>query len=200
MTAPQSTETASASLPEHRPGALQALLREEDRLDARLAELDVQPLLLVYGHLTQDAETLDRFAPYIRGAWGFEENVPEAMKAELRARLIAAFKDYAAQDRPLPPAPSRALLQKMADTAVGTHVPESYYAMIYDELNFDGRDAKTVAWRRAPDRARLAGFRVLVIGAGFSGIDMGAKLKEAGYDVTIVEKNDNVGGTWYEKT
>ena len=29
---------------------------------------------------------------------------------------------------------------------------------------------------------------------------MGAKLKEAGYHFTVIEKNDNVGGTWYENT
>ena len=187
-------------LPEHRPGYLQELLREESLLEERLAELDVQPLLLVYAHLTEDFATLDRFAPHIKGAWGFEEDVPEAMKAELRHKLIATFKDYVAHDRPLPPAPPLALLQKMADTAVGRHVPEEYLPMIYDELNFDGKDAKTVQWRHQPSTDKLAAFRVLVIGAGFSGIAMGAKLQEAGYDYVIIEKNDNVGGTWYENT
>ncbi len=195
--------TASSSppqLPEHRPGILQELLAQARQLESCLAELDVQPLLLVYGHLTGDSATIDRFAPYIKGAWGFEESVPEEMKAELRGKLIATLKDYAEAGRPLPPAPSRELLQKMADTAVGTHVPEAYYAMIYDELNFDGKDAKTVRWRETPGAARLANFKVLVIGAGFSGIAMGAKLKEAGYNFVVVEKNDNVGGTWYENT
>ena len=187
-------------LPEHRQGILRDLLAEASLLEARLSELDVQPLLLVYGHLTGDTATLDRFAPFIKGAWGFEESVPEEMKAELRGKLIAAFKEYAAAGHPLPPAPSRDLLGKMVDAAVGAHVPEAYYPMIYDELNFDGRDAKTVQWRNQPAAARLAAFKVLVIGAGFSGIAMGAKLKEAGYDYVVVEKNDNVGGTWHENT
>ena len=199
MASSMSNQT-TAQLPEHRAGIIQELLREEALLDERLSDLDVQPLLLVYAHLTEDIATLDRFAPYIKGAWGFEEEVPAGMKAELRAKLIATFKDYAANDRPLPPAPSRELLQKMADTAVGRHVPAEYLPMIYDELNFDGKDAKTVQWRTAPSASKLAHFRVLVIGAGFSGIAMGAKLKEAGYDFVVIEKNDNVGGTWYENT
>lgn len=193
-------QTKPTPLPEHREGALQDLLSHQAELERHLMDLDVQPLLLVYGHLTGDNATLDRFAPYIKGAWGFEEEVPEAMKAELRQKLVDAFRDYAESGRPLPPAPSTELLQKMADTAVGAHVPEAYYPMIYDELNFDGRDAKTVKWRKTPSAARLADFKVLVIGAGFSGIAMGAKLKEAGYNFVIVEKNDNVGGTWYENT
>ncbi len=199
MGATQSEHTVP-QLPEHRPGILQDLMKEEAQLDARLAELDVQPLLLVYGHLTEDTATLERFAPFIQGAWGFEETVPEEMKADLRAKLIATLKDYASSNRPLPPAPSRELLGKMVDVAVGRHVPDTYYDMIYDELNFDGKDAKTVKWRKTPSPARLASLKVLVIGAGFSGIALGAKLKEAGYDYTIIEKNDNVGGTWYENT
>jgi cyclohexanone monooxygenase len=37
---------------------------------------------------------------------------------------------------------------------------------------------------------------VAVIGAGAGGIAMGIKLKRAGYDFTIYEKSDGVGGTW----
>lgn len=39
--------------------------------------------------------------------------------------------------------------------------------------------------------------QVLIIGAGFSGIGLGAKLKEAGLnDFIIVERSDGVGGVW----
>lgn len=44
-------------------------------------------------------------------------------------------------------------------------------------------------------------FRVVVIGAGMSGILAGIKLREAGYtDVTVYEKADRIGGTWRENT
>ena len=42
---------------------------------------------------------------------------------------------------------------------------------------------------------------VLVIGAGFSGIGAGIKLKEAGFhDFEIVEQADDLGGTWRDNT
>jgi 4-hydroxyacetophenone monooxygenase len=41
-------------------------------------------------------------------------------------------------------------------------------------------------------------FHVLVIGAGMSGLLQALRLKEAGIPFTVVEKNDSVGGTWYE--
>jgi len=200
MTVNQSEKSSPESLPEHRDGALQALVQEESLLDSRLAELDVQPLLLVHAHLTGDTAMLDRFAPYIQGAWAFEQNAPQELKAELRQELIAVIRDYADSGRSLPPAPSRELLQRMCDVAVGAHVPADYLPMVLEELNFDGADAKTVRWRKAPSREKLANFNVLVIGAGFSGIAMGAKLKEADIPFVVIEKNPEVGGTWFENT
>lgn len=42
---------------------------------------------------------------------------------------------------------------------------------------------------------------VLVVGTGFSGIAVGALLKEAGIDTfTILEKADDIGGTWRDNT
>ncbi len=42
--------------------------------------------------------------------------------------------------------------------------------------------------------------RVIVIGAGMSGVLAGIKLKEAGVDFAILEKADRLGGTWRENT
>jgi cyclohexanone monooxygenase len=41
---------------------------------------------------------------------------------------------------------------------------------------------------------------VAIIGAGAGGIAMGVSLKRAGYDFTIYEKADGVGGTWRDNT
>jgi len=44
-------------------------------------------------------------------------------------------------------------------------------------------------------------YKTLIIGAGFGGLCMGIKLKEQGdEDFVILEKADNVGGTWQENT
>ncbi len=41
--------------------------------------------------------------------------------------------------------------------------------------------------------------RIAIIGTGFSGLGMGIKLKEAGYeDFVILEQSDDIGGTWHE--
>jgi len=41
---------------------------------------------------------------------------------------------------------------------------------------------------------------VAIIGAGAGGLAMGIRLKRAGYDFTIYEKSDGVGGTWRANT
>ena len=52
----------------------------------------------------------------------------------------------------------------------------------------------------APTRVRTQP-RVAIIGAGMSGMLMGIRLKQAGYeDFTIYEKAEEVGGTWRENT
>ena len=49
-----------------------------------------------------------------------------------------------------------------------------------------------------PRRARR--FRVVVIGAGMSGLLAAIRLEEAGIPYVVLEKNESVGGTWFENT
>lgn len=186
-------------LPELRADALQSLLTDEKLLVEQLKGLDTVPLLLVYAHLSGDEAMLAKFAPHIKGAWSFDESAPEPLQQELRQSLVRILKDYRDNDRPLPPPPPLQLLRKMLDTAVGQHVPDEFIPMVQEEISFDGVDSKSVRWRQKPE-SKLKSFNALVIGAGFSGLAMALKLKEAGIDYLVIEKNDEVGGTWYENS
>ncbi|MBV1687321.1 NAD(P)/FAD-dependent oxidoreductase [Novosphingobium sp. G106] len=169
-------------------------------LEAHLAALDPVPLLLVYTHLSGDESLLEKFRPHIHGAWSFEVDIPADLQAELRAKVTATFKDYAATNRALPPAPEADQLQRMCDVAVGQVVPPEYLPMVLEELNFGTGDAKSVQWRKPVPAEVMDRYHVLVIGAGYSGLAMAIKLKEAGIPFTVIEKNDDVGGTWYENS
>jgi len=200
MAATQPAAATPPLAPEHRPGVLAALLASRAELEAHLLELDDVPLLLVYTHLTGDESLLRAYAPRIKGAWAFEVEPAPELKRQLVKALIATFEDYAAKGRPLPPAPPLDLLQRMCDAAAGGKVPAEYLPMVVEELNFDGTDAKTVRWRQQPSPQTLSGFKAVVIGAGYSGLAMAAKLKEAGIPFVVIEKNEDVGGTWLENT
>lgn len=198
---PVNGKTAPANiLPEYQDHLVQRLLEDETLLLDRLRELDIIPLLLVHTHLTGDETWLDKFAPFVKGAWSFEVEAPEPLAEDLRLSLVQVFKVYRDEGRPLPGTPPEALLQRMCDVAVGRHVPAEYLPMVVEELNFDRTDAKTVNWRKPVAKQKLDRFNVVVIGAGFSGIAMGAKLRVAGIPFSIIEKNADVGGTWFENT
>ena len=79
-------------------------------------------------------------------------------------------------------------------------MPEEYLPMIREEMMLDDTDPKTVHWRTRPSDETLAAFRVVIIGAGVSGLGMAIKLQEAGIPFVIYEKNKTVGGTWLENS
>jgi 4-hydroxyacetophenone monooxygenase len=180
--------------------ALRALASDRTALVENLACADTAPLLMVLVHLGGDAAWLDRIAPFIKGPWSFHDETPEALKAELREAVADLLADYAASGRALPLEPPADLLPKMLDSCTGQTVPPEYYPMVVEEMDLAGDDPKTVKWRKMPDPRKLADFKVLVIGAGFSGVATGIKLGQAGIPYVIIEKNDEVGGTWYENT
>ncbi len=66
-----------------------------------------------------------------------------------------------------------------------------------EELAIDPA-ARALRWQRTPDPERLKDFTVTVIGAGMGGLNAALQLREAGFPVTVIEKNDGVGGTWWE--
>ena len=62
-----------------------------------------------------------------------------------------------------------------------------------------GEDRRAPGWHK-DDVAPDADFRVAVIGAGMSGLLAAHRLQQAGVAFVILEKNDDVGGTWFENS
>ena len=95
--------------------------------------------------------------------------------------------------------PSEDDVRSMLDFMTASQATESYVPLLLEELEFKDQDARAPTWRKedlAPNRT----FRVAVIGAGMSGILAGIRLKQAGVPFTIIEKNEDIGGTWFENT
>jgi 4-hydroxyacetophenone monooxygenase len=80
---------------------------------------------------------------------------------------------------------------------VGEPIPARALDLMIEETALDPW-ARSLTWSQAPDPERLAQFSVLVIGAGMGGLNAAVQLKRAGIRHHVVEKNDNVGGTWWE--
>lgn len=179
---------------------LLTLLADRQALRLALDAADVAPMLMVLTHLGGDPAWLDRIAPHITGPWSYHDNTPPAEKQALINALIDTLQSYAKSGRPLIRTPSPDLLPKMLSTCTGQVVPPEYVPVALEEMDLANEDPRAVHWRKQPSSDQLKQFHVVVIGAGFSGVAMGIRLKEAGIPYTIIEKNDAIGGTWYENT
>ena len=179
---------------------LVALASDKHALSAALSAADVAPLLMVLVHLGGDPGWLDRIAPHLTGPWSYHDKTPPELKAELVSAVADVLIDYAANHREVPADPPQHLLAKMLNVCTGQQVPPEYLSVALEEMDLANQDPRKVEWRNKPSQASLDRFHVLVIGAGFSGVAMGIRLKEAGIPYTIIEKNDAIGGTWYENS
>ena len=165
-------------------------VRDTDGLRAALAGGDIATLLMVYTQLSSDTAFLDRFAPFIRPQFqGGSSAVPEELAAELRDALFGLLT----RDAPADAFPSNDMIRRMMDIYVGEHVADEFVALLREQSGLTGTQGTDTTVRQPPPE----GFSILVIGAGMTGIALGAKLSEAGYEYEIIERNDEVGGTWY---
>ena len=114
-----------------------------------------------------------------------------------RALAIDQLEVLCEQPRSEIPPPDDATLRTMLGFLIGRAVSDDELQLMRQELGVGGEDARTPAWRKddiAPDRP----FSVIVVGAGMSGILAAHRLDQAGVSFTVLEKNDDVGGTWFE--
>ena len=103
--------------------------------------------------------------------------------------------------------PDGALVPELIDWLTGTDLDADYRTMLAEELAVTGDlrvpepvvSAAATGDLRWPGRADVD-HPVAVIGAGMSGILAAHRLTQAGIDFVVLDKNDDVGGTWLENT
>lgn len=170
-------------------------------LDEALESAHLPALAAAMVHLTGDASWLrpewrPTYTPLSRGDTGL---TPEE-EAKIRAAAKVALTDYLTGKTPMAAAPSQAVLGQMMSFVAGEEIPESYGEFLTDELAIDGHSSKDPDWSKPELKAATRRLNVLVIGAGMSGILSAIRLSQAGVPYEIVDKNADVGGTWFENT
>lgn len=177
-------------------------------LSNALQEANLPTLLMVMVQLTGDQIWMsDRYAPgpivapegsmFPDDSGGYAPEIAQEIRSAA-FDLLSRLRDERAE---LPPSPSLEMMAEMMSFSVAEPVTSDYASMLMEETGFTDRDEQ---WRK-PLAESLAGnavddFNVVIVGAGMSGICAAVKLKDAGIPFTILEKNDAVGGTWYENT
>jgi 4-hydroxyacetophenone monooxygenase len=158
----------------------------------------VPPLLAAVTHLTGDLSLLrDDLRPDPSNVLEPDGGLSPDQVAEARALAVDALARYRDAGSEPAPSPDPGSLRTMIDYLVGGEDVDSYLELLEEELALEGADHRAPGWTKdsvAPDTP----FTVAVIGAGMSGIVAAHRLRQAGVPVTVFEKNEDVGGTWFE--
>jgi 4-hydroxyacetophenone monooxygenase len=177
------------------PTAPAADLDRTTLVDA-VAVANLPTLLMVLFHLTGEDRWLH--APYLLTRTpGLAEHddggLPEQIQDEVRGAAVAAILDWSRGKPAAVESPDENLLQTMMTVCMGEPVPPEYASMMLREMGFAPRERAAV-----PTAEQAAQWPVLVIGAGVSGLAAAKELHERGVPFVVLEKNDDVGGTWLE--
>jgi 4-hydroxyacetophenone monooxygenase len=169
--------------------------RKKQDLSSAIAEGDIRVLLMVLVHMTGDIGWLA--PPYmprrdIRLIPDPQAGVPEEIQDEIRAAVLKLFAN--GEPEPAISDPGDELMLSMMRACLGENVAPEYAPLMREEMGFIPRDAR---WKMTPPAEQLQKDHVLIVGAGVCAIALGVGLGRLGIPYTIVEKNAELGGTWY---
>ncbi|MFT5101377.1 MAG: 4-hydroxyacetophenone monooxygenase, partial [Planctomycetaceae bacterium] len=180
---------------------------DDETIRAALTEVNLPTLLMVLIQFCEDNRWLaGRYKPdpiQVPEGGLFPDdtgNYSDDVAEEIREAGFNLLKNLRDNGGALPATPTQAAMQEMMSFSTAVPMEPEYARMLLEETNFVDRDQDWLKPIKENNMANLDDFNVIVVGAGMSGICTGIKLKKAGINYTILEKNDAVGGTWYENT
>ena len=174
------------------------IVESDAEIAAALEHAALAPLLPSLAYLTGD---LGLLKPHLRPD-PLLLNQPfngftDSQQAEIKTAALAALAAYRDGGCVPAPAPTEEVLLRLIEHTVGVDGLTEYLPLLEEELAFRGEDRRAPQWtldRLAPG----TDLDVVIIGAGMSGILAGHRLAQAGVPYTILEKNLDVAGTWFE--
>lgn len=162
-------------------------------------QADLPSLMATLAMLTGDtsliASDIKPPVPPIRVEIPQQGGMSKEMQAEAKRRATAALIAYRDSGQPEFNPPSDSLLTECMQYLLPRDIDE-LRPLLEHEMGFT-QDLGAPGWT-LDSVAPGTKFRVAVIGAGVSGIAAGYRLQQTELDFTIYEKNEEVGGVWWE--
>ncbi|HEY0290675.1 MAG TPA: NAD(P)/FAD-dependent oxidoreductase [Pseudomonas sp.] len=171
---------------------------DDETLRGHLQGADIPILLMTVAHLTGDLDVLKPdwkpvVAMGVAGS-GMSAEV-EAEVREFCLQKLLAFRD---SGLPVPVRPTSDQLHAIGTWLMGP-VIEPYLPLVAEELVTAEEDPRAPRWHKEHVAAGRD-FKVVIIGAGESGMIAALRFKQAGVPFVVYEKGCDVGGTWRENT
>jgi 4-hydroxyacetophenone monooxygenase len=164
-----------------------------DQLREALEEADLPVLLMALVHITGERRWIEPPFHPVRDMRIIAEpdgGLPAEVQRQIREAALDVLSGIASDDTF--PELADDLVHQMMNVCVADAVAPEYVPLLLHEMG--------LRKRREPPPARSNSLEVLVIGAGIAGIAASIALTRAKIAHTIIEKNDDVGGTWLENT
>jgi len=171
-------------------------------IEEALRDAHLPALCTALVQMTGDVETWlqPAWAPVYNPAVRTDIGIPEAEQVKIRAAAAKVIAEHL-DGRPLQmPQPPTEILRRQMDFVAGTPIPQQYVDFLVDELAIKGASTKDPQFDKPEVQAAVRSLKVLVVGAGMSGLLTGIRLSQAGVPFEIVDKNPDVGGTWFENS
>jgi 4-hydroxyacetophenone monooxygenase len=179
-------------------GAIEPITETDEEIRRALEDAEVPPLLPALAYITGDLSLLrEDLRPdplLIAMPQGGLTDEQLATARQLALEALVRYRDSGCQPAPVP---SDEDILRIMEYAVGGTEMRDYLPLLEEELAARGEDRRAPGWSKA-DIAPNIDFSVLIIGAGMSGLLAAHRLQQAGVEFVIVDKNEDVGGTWFE--
>ncbi|HWD28446.1 MAG TPA: NAD(P)/FAD-dependent oxidoreductase [Rhizomicrobium sp.] len=173
---------------------------DDDVIKNAIEQAHLPSLIAALVHVTGDESLVTGEIKPVYDFFGDGQGgLTDEQRAAAKARAFAALKALRDGGRIAPP-PNSATVRKMMNFVAGADIPDRYVPFLEEELALTETDVKAVPALTALPAGKKEDFRVLIVGAGMSGLLAAIRLKQAGVPFFVVDKNKDVGGTWMVNT
>lgn len=159
-----------------------------------LQTANIPALLATVLFLGGDHSLMDGSIRLTGGGLGeLDGGIDDAAADRIRAAAFELLTKQRDGGNPPQPPSEPSFVRRIMDLLANQPVSDDYVALLTEEMALDG-DLRTPSSVADVDPA----FGTVIIGAGLSGLLMALRLKQAGLPFMVIEKNADVGGTWFE--
>lgn len=173
---------------------------EDEKIRWALKDASIPALMASMMHLTgntdiQRGDHRPMVVPLAEEEDGLSEDQREVVR-EQAFQIIKVFKAGDAKVR----TPSEEMIVETMNFITGVPIPDDYFPLLREELVLFDEDPRNIELGDEISDETRQDFKVVIIGAGMSGILAAIRMKQAGLPYIVLDKNETLGGTWWENT